>query len=121
MKFGDDVLDSAFEGCYKQVAKEFELKCVRIDEIQDSGNISDQILNQIAESKYIVADLSGSRPNCYYECGFAHALGKDLILTAHIDEDIHFDLSGYRFIRWKTETDLREKLRQRLKALEDVD
>ncbi|MEL4423594.1 hypothetical protein [Shewanella algae] len=119
MKFGDEVIDSAFEGAYKTVCKGFGLDCIRIDEVQDSGKISDQILSHIAESKYIISDLTGSRPNCYYETGFAHALGKELILTAHFNEEIHFDLSGYRFIRWKTESDLRKKLKQRLSALEN--
>jgi len=76
MKFGDEVLDSAYDGVYKPIIESLGLKCLRIDEIQDSGKITDQILDKISESKYIIADLTGERPNCYYECGFAHALGK---------------------------------------------
>ena len=118
MKFGDEVLDSAYEGAYKPIVESYDLKCVRIDEIQDSGLITDQILETIAESKYIIADLTGERPNCYYECGFAHALGKELILCIKKADSIHFDLAGYRFIEWKTEFDLRKRLKQRLKSLE---
>lgn len=118
MKFGDEVLDSAYEGAYKPIVENHNLKCVRIDEIQDSGLITDQILETIAESKYIIADLTAERPNCYYECGFAHALGKELILCIRKSDSIHFDLAGYRFIEWKTESDLRKKLEQRLKSLE---
>lgn len=76
------------------------------------------MLEQIAESKYVVCDLTGARPNCYYETGFAHALGKDVILLANKKEKIHFDLAGHRFIQWSTEEDLRKKLRERLTALE---
>lgn len=118
MKFGDAVLDSAYQGAYKTVASEFDLECVRIDEVQDSGKISDQILEQLAESKYVLCDLTGARPNCYYETGFAHALGKELILLAHKEEKVHFDLQGHRFIQWGTEEELRKKLRERLSALE---
>lgn len=118
MMFGDETLDSAYAGAYKVVAEEFDLKCVRIDEVQDSGKISDQILESIAESKYVLCDLSGSRPNCYYETGFAHALGKEIILLSNRNEKIHFDLQGHRFIQWSTEEDLRKKLRVRLTALE---
>lgn len=118
MKFGDQVLDSAYKGAYKAVAKEFGLGCLRIDEVQDSGKISDQILDAISESKYVLCDLTGSRPNCYYETGFAHALGKEIILLANKKEKIHFDLQGHRFIQWSTEEDLRTKLRARFSALE---
>lgn len=118
MKFGDELLDSAYSGAYRTVAEEFKLKCIRIDEVPDSGKITDQILEEIAASKYIVCDLTGARPNCYYETGFAHALGKEVILLANKKEKIHFDLAGHRFIQWSTEEDLRKKLRERFSALE---
>jgi nucleoside 2-deoxyribosyltransferase len=91
-------------------------QCIRIDDIQDSGNITDQVLQEIAKSKFVLADLTGERPNTYYEAGFAHALGKRLILTIRKTARIHFDLAGYRFILWETEQDLRQQLAKRLKA-----
>ena len=100
------------------MTKKFGLNCIRVDEIPDSGKISDQILEKIAESKYVVADLSGARPNCYYEAGFAHALGKEIILSIRDGEDAHFDLQGHRFIKWKTESDYKRQLSKRLKVLE---
>ena len=118
MKFADEILDSAYEGAYKTVAKEFGLDCLRIDEVQNSGKISDQILEALAESKYVLCDLTGARPNCYYETGFAHALGKEIILLANKTEKVHFDLQGHRFIQWATEEELRKKLRERFAALE---
>lgn len=117
MKFGDDVLDSAYKEVIKPVFKDFGLNPIRIDEIQDSGVITDQILQTIAESKYIYSDLSGQRQNCYYETGFAHALGKEIILAIMKDEPIHFDLSTRRFIIWKTESNLRSQLIARLDTL----
>lgn len=119
MRFGDKLMDSAFEGVFKPVCESFGYKCIRIDEVQDSGKISDQILQTIAESKYIIADLTGNRPNCYYECGFAHALGKEMIFCAKSTSKVHFDLAGYRFIKWTTEADLRKQITSRLKSLED--
>lgn len=119
MKFSDRLLDSAYDGVMAPVIREFGLNPIRIDEVQDSGQISDQVLDCIATSKYVLVDLTGERPNCYYECGFAHALGKNLILTIREKEPIHFDLAGYRFIQWGTESDLRHKLRKRLKSLEE--
>lgn len=114
MNFSDIYLNSAYSRVIKPVAKQFDLQTVTINEIQDSGKIDDQILEHIAQSKYVLCDLTGERPNCYYETGFAHALGKELILTIRKDSTIHFDLAGYRFIIWETEQDLSEQLNKRL-------
>lgn len=117
MKFGDAVLDSAFEGVYERegLAAGFE-RVVRVDKIQDSGNISQQIVEHIATSRLVIADLSGERPNCYYEAGFAHALGKPIVFCVREQDKIHFDLAAYRFIVWDTEATLRRKLKERLQA-----
>ena len=117
MKFGDRLMDSAYQGVIKPLIKEFGYRPIRIDEVEDSGKISDQIFETIASSKYVLADLSGERPNCYYETGFAHALGKEIILCIRKEEKIHFDLSHNRFIVWETEADLRQSLKKRLKML----
>lgn len=117
MKFDDQELDSAYEGVIEPVLREYGLESIRVDKLHDSGKINDQIIEYIATSKYILADLTGERPNCYYEAGFAHALGKELIFTIKQNEKIHFDLSGNRFIQWTTESDFRSKLKERLNFL----
>mgnify|MGYP000965611467 CR=1 FL=1 len=117
MKFGDAALDSAFEGVYERegLAAGFE-QVIRVDKIQDSGNISQQIVEHIATSRLVIADLSGERPNCYYEAGFAHALGKPIVFCVREQDKIHFDLAAYRFIVWDTEASLRRQLKARLQA-----
>lgn len=117
MKFNDHVLDSAYSNVIEPFGEEYEIDIVRIDQIQDSGNINQQILENIAQSRFILAELSGERPNCYYEAGFAHALGKEIIFAVRSGEPIHFDLAANRFIRWNTESDLRSALRERLESL----
>jgi len=49
MKVGDKKLDSAYEGVIKPLCKEFGVGVVRVDEIQDSGRINEQILENIAK------------------------------------------------------------------------
>ena len=117
MKFGDAVLDSAYQGAIKAVAlKEFKFRVLRVDEIRDSGQIPRQVLENIARSEIVFAELSGARPNCYYEAGYAQALGKTMIFGIRQGEDIHFDLGAYRFIKWQTEEDLRQQFRQYLES-----
>jgi len=117
MKFDDAVLNSAYEGVIKPIVKKHKYISLRIDEIQDSGKITDQIIEEISKSEIVIADLSGERPNCYYEAGFAHAIGKEMIFTIRKGTPIHFDLSSYRFIEWDTEQTLRTQLNSRFKTI----
>jgi hypothetical protein len=121
MKFGDPLLDSAYEGVIKPIGREFGYEVLRVDEIKDSGHITTQILENIACSKIVLVELSGERPNCYYEAGYAHALGKEIIFAVKTGEKVHFDLAGYRFIQWDTETTFRRELRERIEAFGESD
>jgi nucleoside 2-deoxyribosyltransferase len=117
MKFADEDMDSAYEGVIKPLGNEFGYEVLRVDEIQNSGNINQQILEGIASSEIVLADLTGERPNCYYEAGFAHAIGKELVFSIKTGSPIHFDLAAYRFINWRTEAEYRTKLRERLESV----
>lgn len=119
MKFGDKMLDYAYEVAIKPVIEEFVYKPVRVDKIQDSGKVTDQILKHIERSDIVLADLTGERPNCYYEAGYADASQKELILTIRKDSKVHFDLAGNRFIKWESEAQLKEALRERFKYIQE--
>ena len=84
MKFGDASLDSAYEGVIKPIGIEFGYDVLRVDEIQDSKPITSQILESIAKSKIVLVELSGERPNCYYEAGYAQAIGKEIIFCIRV-------------------------------------
>ncbi len=118
MKFDDEHLDSAYKGVIRPLGEDLGYRVLRVDDIEDSGMITAQIIESIAESEIVLADLTDARPNCYYETGVAFATGRELILTIRGAEEVHFDLSVHRFIRWRTEQHLRTQLRQRLEAIE---
>ena len=121
MRLGDPELDSAYERVITPLGKKFGYEVIRIDKIPDSGNISQQILESIACSRVVLAELSAERPNCYYEAGFAHALGKEMIFAVNHKYEVHFDLAGYRFIRWRSEADFHRQLGERLRSIEARD
>ena len=70
----------------------------RVDEQLFSESILDRIYNQISKADVIVSDMSGRNPNVFYETGYAHALGKTVILITKNSDDIPFDLKHYPHI-----------------------
>ena len=74
----------------------------RADDLLNQQNILGDILSSIASADLIVADLTYSNPNVYYELGLAHALGKPVILLGQDIEEIPFDIRSYRLIIYDT-------------------
>jgi len=101
----------------KEVFAEFRIDALRADEIQHQDSITDVILKKIQRSEYLFADLTGARPNVYYEVGYAHALGKRPFLFRRANTKLHFDLSVHNVPEYKNITDLRTQLRGRLEAI----
>src|SRR5262245_31230879 len=59
------------------------------------GNFIKGIVGDIATADLVLADLTGGRPNVYYELGIRHSLRTGtIIMTQHFDA-LPSDLSGY--------------------------
>jgi hypothetical protein len=82
----------------------------RLDEQLFAESMLQRIYNQIAKADVIVADMTGRNPNVFYEVGYAHALGKVVILLTKEKEDIPFDLKPYRHIVYENVTTLLPQL-----------
>ncbi len=101
----------------KEVCRKFGIEAKRADDFEHSERITDVILNEISSSEFIIADLTGERPNVYYEIGFAHALGKRPILYRKENTKLHFDLSVHNVPEYKNNKELKELLSNRLEAI----
>ena len=75
---------------------------VRADDIRSSQSILKDIVRAINNSSIIIADLTDSNPNVFYELGLAHALSKPVIMITQEIEDLPFDLRSYRVIPYTT-------------------
>lgn len=88
----------------------------RVDEQLFQDSILQRVYNQIAKADIIVADMTGRNPNVFYEAGYAHALGKHVILLTQNTDDIPFDLKHYPHIIYEGRiADLIPELQKRVK------
>ncbi len=78
-------------------AKGSRFKAIKIDNVEHTNDINDEIIAQIRRSRFVVCDLTGYRGGVYFEAGFAYGLGLDVIYTCRKDwanEEVLKDSSG---------------------------
>jgi hypothetical protein len=98
----------------KRATTQHGIEAVRVDEIEHSKKITDVILEQLRRARFLVCDISTERPNVYYELGFAHGIGKEVILVAREGTTLHFDIKDYNVIFYKSYSDLESRVAKRI-------
>jgi hypothetical protein len=110
--------DKEFDDTYKlgirPACEEAGAYCERLDEQIFEERMLDRIYNQISKADMLVADMSDRNPNVFYEVGYAHALGKRVILLTKRGDDIPFDLKQHVHIVYDNISSLKDQLRARV-------
>ena len=122
MSFSENpILQSYYEEAVKPTITDLGLRCIRIDEEDYPEPISDRIKKNIVECRIVIVDLTEDRPNCYFEAGYAVAVGKPMIFqrlnAPKYEARFHFDVKDYPHILYGTISDLKKRLGERLYAL----
>ena len=91
---------------------------VRVDQVEHTNIINDEMIAQIRAASFVVADFTGHRGGVYFEAGFALGLDLPVIWTCRKDhmKDLHFDIRQYNTIDWEDSEDLATRLQHRIEA-----
>jgi hypothetical protein len=116
MWFSDETRAAYEEGIELAVSKA-GFKPIRIDRKEHNNEIPDEIIAEIRNSQFMVADFTGQRAGVYYEAGFAMGLGRPVVWCCRKDEirKLHFDTNHKNHIDWQTPQDLKERLYTRIR------
>jgi len=77
---------------------EFGFTVVRADAIATPGMITTQIIEHLAKSRIVLADLSFHNPNVFYEVALRHARRLPMVQLIRVSDKIPFDLDQFRTV-----------------------
>jgi hypothetical protein len=97
MQFGNQY-DDVYQDVVKGVCDAYEVSSLRADDVVGPGLIIADIVREIASAQLIIADITPSNPNVYFEVGYALALKKPTILLAKKGTSLPFDVAGFRVL-----------------------
>jgi nucleoside 2-deoxyribosyltransferase len=93
----------------------------RADEVFTTSEVAEHVYALIRSARLLVADCTGRNPNVFYEIGYAHAIGKPVVLITSAPNDITIDVRGRMYVRYlDTVAGLAELERALGAALADV-
>jgi hypothetical protein len=116
----DKSQDVLWHEAIKPVVEEAGYHPVRIDLQEHVKRIDDQIVAELKQSRFLVADFTNQRAGVYYEAGFMHGLGRNVIWMVSKKElaAVHFDLRQYNFIDYDSPSEAKSRLLYRILAVE---
>ena len=114
---GDPSIDPVFKAI-KDGAAAVGKQAVRVDELNASTEIPDDVRRLIRSSRAVVVDLTGLNSNVLYEFGFADALEKEIILIKKGEiSGLPFDFATRRVFPYHRDA---ESLKHLSQLIQDV-
>ncbi|MBE6560228.1 MAG: hypothetical protein E7662_03815 [Ruminococcaceae bacterium] len=90
-----------------------------MDEIEHNHQIVPEMLYEIRNSRFVIAELTGHNNGAYFEAGYALGVGKEVIQVCNkikFGEDGHFDVKQINTVMWENQEDLYSRLCARIQA-----
>jgi hypothetical protein len=108
--------DDVFNHVIKGLCEAYEVKVIRADDISGPGLIISDIIREITEAQLVIADISPSNLNVYFEVGYSLALRKPTILLAKKGTSLPFDVAGFRVLFYEDTIGGKSKLEAGLRT-----
>lgn len=107
--------DPVFEAIKRACAAN-NLRCLRADDIWEESAIIQDIFNLVFKAQVVVVDFSGKNPNVMYETGIAHTLGKHVVPISQSLDDVPFDITHHRVLKYLPNSEGLARLQSALEA-----
>lgn len=112
-----DRMHKLYAGAIKPAIKAAGYEAKRADTDEHNDPIMDRVIEYIRKAPFIVADLTDNNQGVYYEAGLATGWGKPVVYCRpRTLKRVHFDIAGINQIIYDDAQDLREKLKNRIRA-----
>jgi O-acetyl-ADP-ribose deacetylase (regulator of RNase III) len=96
--------DKIYNFLIKKTVEGLGIKCVRCDEIAETGWIHSKMFEHIYESDVAVVDITSLNPNVFYELGVRHALVESVtVLLRRKGTTVPFNIQGFQVIDYDPE------------------
>jgi tetratricopeptide (TPR) repeat protein len=87
-------LDATYEAIIKPAVEGAGLRCIRADEMLNSGTIDTRMYEMLLRADLVIADISTGNVNAVYELGVRHALKpRTTVIMLEDQADFSFDLN----------------------------
>lgn len=109
-------VDTFFEAVAKPVFEDelgYRLVVVNGKQAVEHSRIDADIFAKLHRSQVVIADMTGERPNCFIELGYALGRGLPAIVTAKEGGELPFDIKTFAGLLW-TESGSLENRRKEL-------
>lgn len=115
-EFFEVVVKPVIEGEYG-----YRLTVVDGKQAVEESRIDQDIFSKLRRSGLVIADLTGERPNCFLELGYALGRSARTVVTFQDGTKTPFDVTTYAAHVWKRTADVlerRARLREHLESIE---
>lgn len=118
MPFRDEFFQT-YESAIRPALQDLGCEVQNAKEVLTVDRIVDAIFDSTARARFLVADTTGQNANVFYEIGYAHGIGKKVILLSQNRKDLPFDTASIRHIKYSRTApySLRDELRMTAEAV----